>query len=96
MLSKLDPGRANSLRNSCIQCHISDSQVSGFPSLWMVTMWGNPDTSIQCTLTFVVCDENVFTKTRSDLPGGVCGPDALCTSHSGNKSKTAQRDFLMK
>lgn len=71
VLSKLDPGRTNSLRNSCIQCHISDSQVSGFPSLWMVTMWGNSDTSSQCTLTFVVCDENVFTKTRSDLPGNV-------------------------
>lgn len=71
VLSKLDPGRTNSLRNSCIQCHISDNQVSGFPSLWMVTMWGNSDTSSQCTLTFVVCDENVFTKTRSDLPGNV-------------------------
>lgn len=22
----------------------------------------------------------------------MCGPDALCTSHSGNKSKTTQRD----
>lgn len=91
VLSKLDPGRTNSLRNSCIQCHISDSQVSGFPSLWMVTMWGNSDTSSQCTLTFVVCDENVLDQIWPARKR-VCGPDALCTSHSGNKSKTTQRD----